>query len=206
MESQPTRTWFPSCCGRPCCSSLTPLPFPSPRWSSPRYLIIKTSMAPSVSFETQLTRVELTWKFSCRARDRVIGPFIVCIEVMSSSEMVCSDHRYEVGALLVATRTCQSVSFCCLLLSCVPYPPKMTLTSLSMRGKAPPPPPPYCWGWPGSGGSLVVGEVVAVGTVGHARRSSWSLGNFIEYGTSPCGTDTGSRGSRPASVPCRGTE
>jgi hypothetical protein len=42
-------------------------------------------MAPSVSSETQLTRVERTWRFSCRARDRVIGPFIVCIEVMSSS-------------------------------------------------------------------------------------------------------------------------
>jgi hypothetical protein len=46
-------------------------------------LIIKTSMAPSVSSETQLTRVERTWRFSCRARNRVIGPFIVCIEVMS---------------------------------------------------------------------------------------------------------------------------
>jgi hypothetical protein len=42
-------------------------------------------MAPSVSSETQLTRVERTWRFSCRARDRVIGPFIVCMEVMSSS-------------------------------------------------------------------------------------------------------------------------
>jgi hypothetical protein len=42
-------------------------------------------MAPSVSSETQLTRVERTWRISCRARDRVIDPFIVCIEVMSSS-------------------------------------------------------------------------------------------------------------------------
>jgi hypothetical protein len=42
-------------------------------------------MAPSVSSETHLTRVERTWRISCRARDRVIGPFIVCIEVMSSS-------------------------------------------------------------------------------------------------------------------------
>jgi hypothetical protein len=42
-------------------------------------------MAPSVSSKTQLTRVERTWRISCRARDRVIGPFIVCIEVMSSS-------------------------------------------------------------------------------------------------------------------------
>jgi hypothetical protein len=42
-------------------------------------------MAPSVNFETQLTRVERTWRFNCHARDRVIGPFIVCIEVMSSS-------------------------------------------------------------------------------------------------------------------------
>jgi hypothetical protein len=36
-----------------------------------------------------LTRVERTWRFSCRARDRVIGPFIVCIEVMSSSRPPC---------------------------------------------------------------------------------------------------------------------
>jgi hypothetical protein len=35
-----------------------------------------------------LTRVERTWRFSCRARDRVIGPFIVCIEVMSSSDTI----------------------------------------------------------------------------------------------------------------------
>jgi hypothetical protein len=42
-------------------------------------------MAPSVSSETQLTRAERTWRISCRAHDRVIGPFIVCIEVMSSS-------------------------------------------------------------------------------------------------------------------------
>jgi hypothetical protein len=41
-------------------------------------------MAPSVSSETQLTRVERTWRFNCRACDRVISPFIVCIEVMSS--------------------------------------------------------------------------------------------------------------------------
>jgi hypothetical protein len=45
-------------------------------------------MAPSVSSETQLPRVERTWRFSCRARDRVIGPFIVCIEVMSSSQTI----------------------------------------------------------------------------------------------------------------------
>jgi hypothetical protein len=45
-------------------------------------------MAPSVSSETQLTRVERTWRFSCRVRDRVIGPFIVCIEVMFSSTTV----------------------------------------------------------------------------------------------------------------------
>jgi hypothetical protein len=47
-------------------------------------------MAPSVSSETQLTRAERTWRISCRARDRVIGPFIVCIEVMSSSRPVLS--------------------------------------------------------------------------------------------------------------------
>jgi hypothetical protein len=65
-------------------------------------------MAPSVSSETQLTRVERTWRFSCRARDRVIGSFIVCIEVMYSSQGVRGwmasmgrglgwPHRWDVG-------------------------------------------------------------------------------------------------------------
>jgi hypothetical protein len=49
-------------------------------------------MAPSVSSETQLTRAERTWRISCRARDRVIGPFIVCIEVMSSSHVVVGEE------------------------------------------------------------------------------------------------------------------
>jgi hypothetical protein len=50
-------------------------------------------MAPSVSSETQLTRVERTWRFSCCARDRVIGPFIVCIEVMSSLQCMPQHGR-----------------------------------------------------------------------------------------------------------------
>jgi hypothetical protein len=54
-------------------------------------------MAPSVSSETQLTRVERTWRFSCRARDRVIGPFIVYIEVMSSSYDLCKIFKSIVG-------------------------------------------------------------------------------------------------------------
>jgi hypothetical protein len=52
-------------------------------------------MAPRVSSETQLTRVERTWRFSCRARDHVIGPFIVCIEVMSSSPGLSAGERRE---------------------------------------------------------------------------------------------------------------
>jgi hypothetical protein len=44
----------------------------------------KTSMAPSVSSKTQLTRLEQTWRFSYCARERVIGPCIVCIGVMFS--------------------------------------------------------------------------------------------------------------------------
>jgi hypothetical protein len=60
-------------------------------------------MAPSVSSETQLTRVEHTWRFSCRARDRVIGPFIVCIEVMSSS--ACVTNLDKIGALKVKLGT-----------------------------------------------------------------------------------------------------
>jgi hypothetical protein len=59
--------------------------------------------------------------------------------VGSTEGVVYFDHRYRDGALLVATWTCRSVSFCCLLFSCALCPLKMTLTSLSMRGKAPPP-------------------------------------------------------------------
>jgi hypothetical protein len=44
-----------------------------------------------------LTRVERTWRFSCRARDRVIGPFIVYIEVMSSSYDLCKIFKSIVG-------------------------------------------------------------------------------------------------------------
>jgi hypothetical protein len=56
-------------------------------------------MTPSVSSETQLTRVERTFRFSCHARDCVIGPFIVCIEVMSSSSSLRS--KCIAGAFIV---------------------------------------------------------------------------------------------------------
>jgi hypothetical protein len=39
---------------------------------------------------------------------------------------------------VVAARTYRLLSFCYLLFSCDPCPPKMTLTSLSTRGNAPP--------------------------------------------------------------------
>jgi hypothetical protein len=54
-----------------------------------------------------LTRVERTWRFSCRARDRVIGPFIVCIEVMSSSAGVRTIQRpvYYVSEVLHEAKT-----------------------------------------------------------------------------------------------------
>jgi hypothetical protein len=94
--------------------------FPSTCWSSPRYLIIKTFMASSVSSETQLTRVERTWRFSCRARDRVIGPFIVCIEVMSSSESssfqpivgVCSSRPLD-PTIVWTVRCCSPRALVC---------------------------------------------------------------------------------------------
>jgi hypothetical protein len=53
---------------------------------------------------------------------------------------------------VVATSIWRSLSFCCLLLSCDLCLPKMTLTSLSTRGKAPPPPSSCCWGCRGSSG------------------------------------------------------
>ena len=76
-----------SCCERPSFSSLTCWPLPSPCWSSPRFLIIKTSMAPSVSSKTQLIRLERTWRFSCHARARIVGPCIICMGEMSSSQI-----------------------------------------------------------------------------------------------------------------------
>jgi hypothetical protein len=90
---------------RPCCSSSTPRPFPSPCWSSPKFLIIKTFMAPSVSSETQLTRVERTWRFSCHARDRVIGPLIVCIEMISSSFLLKIASKVQPRSLSVKIQT-----------------------------------------------------------------------------------------------------
>jgi hypothetical protein len=85
MESQPSQTSSPSCCGRHCSSSSTPWPFPSPWWSSPKFLITKIFMAPSVSSKTQLTRLERTWRLRFHACAHVVGPCIVCMGVMSSS-------------------------------------------------------------------------------------------------------------------------
>jgi hypothetical protein len=70
-------------------------------------------MAPSVSSETQLTRVECTWRFSCRARDHVIGPFIVCIEVMSSSLRTQGFRTHVVVSE-------EAANFCCFCSKVVP--------------------------------------------------------------------------------------
>jgi hypothetical protein len=70
---------------------------------------------------------------------------------------------------VVATNTCRSLSFCCLLFSCDPCPPKMTLTSLSTCGNAPPPPFPIAEAAWARQALLVVGEVVEAGMVGHFR-------------------------------------
>jgi hypothetical protein len=75
----------PSCRERPNISSLTSWPLPSPCYSFPRFLIIKTFIATSVISKTQLTRLQRIWRFSRRARAHVIGPCIVCMGVMSSS-------------------------------------------------------------------------------------------------------------------------
>jgi hypothetical protein len=72
---------------------------------------------------------------------------------------------------VVATNICRSLSFCCLLFSCDPCPPKMTLTSLSTRGKAPSPPPPVV----GVVAVLVLAaaeEEVEAGKVGRAQQSA----------------------------------
>jgi hypothetical protein len=114
--------------------------------------------------------------------------------------MACSDHRYGAGALLVATRTCRSVSFCCLLFSWALWPPKMALTSLLMRGKAPPPPCLAVAVSPDRWVLLTVGRAVVAGTVDHGRRSSCSPCSPTWCGTYSCGTDTRNRGSCPMSI------
>jgi hypothetical protein len=68
---------------------------------------------------------------------------------------------------VVATRTCRSLSFCCLLFSYDPCPPKMTLTSLSTCGNAPPLPLLVAKAIWARQALLVVGEVVEAGMVGH---------------------------------------
>jgi hypothetical protein len=75
----------------------------------------------------------------------------------------CSVHRYRVRALVAATSISRSLSFCCLLFSCDPCPPKMTLTSPLTRGNAPPPRLPAAEVVEVLWVLLVVGEVVEVG-------------------------------------------
>ena len=68
---------------------------------------------------------------------------------------------------MVVARTCRSLSFYCLLLSCNPCPLKMTLTSLSTRGSAPPPlllVVEVAWA---RRDLLMVGEMVEARTVGY---------------------------------------
>jgi hypothetical protein len=55
----------------------------------------KNIHGPSVSSKPQLTRLEQIWRFSYRACERVIGPCIVCIAVMSSSS-----SPYRIGVIL----------------------------------------------------------------------------------------------------------
>jgi hypothetical protein len=91
-----------------------------------------------------------------------------------SCYMESFDHRYCVGALWVAIRTCRSVSFSCLLLSWDPWPSNMTLTSLSMCGKAPPP-APFCCG----GCSYIVGSLCGGGD-GSGRNGRSRLTVFLK--------------------------
>jgi hypothetical protein len=112
----------------------------------------------------------------------------------------CSDHRYRAGGPVVATSIWQSLSFCCLLFSCDLCPPKMTLTSLSMHGKAPPPPSSCCWGCRGSPGPS------RGGGGGRGWKGRPCPDGVLEVcsskgcGAYPCGTGTGRRGCRPACV------
>jgi hypothetical protein len=68
---------------------------------------------------------------------------------------------------VVAARTCRSLSFCCLLFSCNPWPPKMMLNSLSTRGNAPPLLLLVAEAAWAQQALLMVGEVVEAGTVAH---------------------------------------
>jgi hypothetical protein len=75
----------------------------------------------------------------------------------------------------MATRTCRSLIFCCLLLSYAPWSPNMTLTSLSTRRKAPPLPPSCCG---------------CLGLSGSPRGGGGGSGWNGRVCTCPCDTDT----------------
>jgi hypothetical protein len=79
-----------------------------------------------------------------------------------------SDYRKGAGAMVVSTSIYRSLSFWCLLFSCDPCPPKMTLTSPSTRGNASPPPLPVVEATGARQALLMVGEVVEAGTVHHS--------------------------------------
>jgi hypothetical protein len=73
---------------------------------------------------------------------------------------------------VVATRTCRSLSFCCLRFSYAPCPPKMMLTSLLMHGKASPLPLLAAEAAWARQALLMMGEAVESRTASHARWSA----------------------------------
>src|SRR6266511_323138 len=66
VESKSSWAWAPARCGRPSCSSSTPRPFPSPCWSSTRFLSTSTSLGSNLLSFSQLEeqRNEFTCCFS----------------------------------------------------------------------------------------------------------------------------------------------
>jgi hypothetical protein len=119
------------------------------------------------SIRTFLTR--LSWITGSTSRGYFLGWSKLSHWSAWLNMMECSDHQHDVGTLWVAISTYQSMSFCSLLLSKDPWPPKMTLTSLSMRGKVPPPPPPLCCG----GCSYTIGSLCGGGSGSGWNSQLW---------------------------------
>jgi hypothetical protein len=111
----------------------------------PKSLLVLSKVPNHQNIHGPKRRVERTWRFSCRARDRVIGPFIVCIEMMSSSAWICqlydleyclSSHtlKWPVGVVFIATNHLVAVEEGCWRWAHRPRHPTVRVRSRSTIG------------------------------------------------------------------------
>jgi hypothetical protein len=131
---------------------------------------------------------QLTWMMGSRSRGYLPGWSKLSHWSARLKVIGCPDHRYGVGALCVVVGTWPTVSLWCLLFSSYPWPPKITLTSMSTREKALPL-SPCCWGYCSRG---------AWSPHGGSGWNGWSwpieLLKSRRLRKECCGTDTSHRG------------